>query len=114
MFERSWTVVNPANAGAAVVTLPDFTLPDGPRELILEAWTGSLQGANVFVFEDSVGLTDAQDRIAASGRVDALLLVPRGGVGRVGIPTDIQRRLTVFFDSTFASAQAVFLRIRER
>lgn len=113
MFERVWTVVNPANAGAAVVPLPDFALPDGEPSLELEAWCGELQGANVFIFEDTVALADAQNRISEGGRIDCLLLVPRGGVAKVGIASDIQRRLTVFFDSNFASPQAVQLRLRQ-
>lgn len=113
MFERSWIVACPANAGPAVYQIPDLRFPEDRSEMELSAWGSGLEGSNAYIFEDSVQLQDAQDRVANLTRIDALLIVPRGGVASVRVPSNMQERVTVFFDTVFANIQLVQVRVRE-
>lgn len=114
MFERSWTVIQAANAVAAVVTIPDLQLPGGEPHLELEAWASLETVTNVYLFEGDVSLTDAQSRIAAPhGLMDSLMVVGHSPAC-VRIPADIERRMTVYFEAQETGTQAVTVRIRER
>lgn len=112
MFDRTWSVVCQPNAGPISIPLDNIGLPGGDPPLELTAWQGSLQGSNVLIFDDSVDLAEASNRLARSARFDALMVVPRGGIGKVKVPGDMAQRLTVFFDSAFNGLQVVTVRIR--
>lgn len=113
MFERTWTVVCPANAAPLAELLPDLALPGGEPKLELTAWGSGLEGANAYIFEGGVSAADAADRVAGGGRVDCLTTVPRGGQACIGLPADVEHRLTVYFDTADTNVQAVTIRVRQ-
>lgn len=114
MFDRSWTLYLPGGAGPQAISLTDLSLPGGSPSFELEAWTGGIQGTNLFVFDGDFTLGQAQGRLLDSAhRLDALLVIPPGGRGRVRMPSDMSGRLTIFQDAADASPQAVTLRLRQ-
>lgn len=121
MYDRHWTVRFANGSGPLALSLPDLTLPDNTNEFWLEAWVGTAldnsggtQGPNVLLFVDSPPTAEIVSLLAdAAHLVDCLMVIPGGMVGKVRLPPDTPRRLTVYQDGASGAPQYVTVRIYE-
>lgn len=109
MFDRSWTILlNAANQSELV----EVALPGGDPKFVMEAMLGgNSSSGNVVIFEGQLSLAEALAKLTP-GQVDAIMVVPPGGVGRCKSPGP--NVFTVVSDTVIPAQQSILVTVRLR